>query len=186
MFYLKICFIEVLFSNTSQTCLILCKRFSISLMLSANLLWNMKHSKRSLKFEIPDKSNRNCSGISRGTSTALSLWALIMANSSEKKEKKLVKFSFTKTFLNLARFWQKKLLFSIIKHTGSGLVGLHWTQCIKVDHRIIKVVDTIFQLVNFQMLWFNEDANILQKNKQINSWNWNSQFFVMSYNFSEY
>ena len=111
MFYLKICFIEVLFSNTSQTCLILCKRFSISLMLSANLLWNMKHSKRSLKFEIPDKSNRNCSGISRGTSTALSLWALIMANSSEKKEKKLVKFNFTKTFLNLARFWQKKTPF---------------------------------------------------------------------------
>ena len=113
MFYLKICFIEVLFSNTSQTCLILCKRFSISLMLSANLLWNMKHSKRSLKFEIPDKSNRNCSGISRGTSTALSLWALIMANSSEKKEKKLVKFSFTKTFLNLARFWQKNSFFQL-------------------------------------------------------------------------
>ena len=96
MFYLKICFIEVLFSNTSQTCLILCKRFSISLMLSANLLWNMKHSKRSLKFEIPDKSNRNCSGISRGTSTALSLWALIMANSSEKKEKKTREIQFHK------------------------------------------------------------------------------------------
>ena len=110
MFYLKICFIEVLFSNTSQTCLILCKRFSISLMLSANLLWNMKHSKRSLKFEIPDKSNRNCSGISRGTSTALSLWALIMANSSE-KEKKTREIQFHKKFLNLARFWQKKTSF---------------------------------------------------------------------------
>ena len=126
----------------------------------------------------------NRKNLSKGYITTTIKWCI--EAQSKLVLKKLVKFSFTKTFLNLARFWQKKLLFSIIKHTGSGLVGLHWTQCIKVDHRIIKVVDTIFQLVNFQMLWFNEDANILQKNKQINSWNWNSQFFVMSYNFSEY
>ena len=71
----------------------------------------MKHSKRSLKFEIPDKSNRNCSGISRGTSTALSLWALIMANSSEKKEKKTREIQFHKNIFKSCQILTKKTPF---------------------------------------------------------------------------
>ena len=59
--YLKTCFIEVLLSNISQTCLMLCNLFSISFKLSVNRLWNMKHSSLSLKLEMPDKSRRNCS-----------------------------------------------------------------------------------------------------------------------------
>ena len=46
------------------------------------LVWNMKHSGRSLKLNINDKSKRNCSGLSSGISGAASIWPLITIISS--------------------------------------------------------------------------------------------------------
>ena len=46
------------------------------------LVWNMKHSSRSLKLNINDKSKRNCSGLSSGISGAASIWPLITIISS--------------------------------------------------------------------------------------------------------
>lgn len=53
------------------------------LMESSNSTWNMKHDILSAKFEICDRSTRNCSGLSSGISGFVFRCSLISASSSE-------------------------------------------------------------------------------------------------------